>query len=145
MIATPDGSTQIDVYPGADNNLLGSAAATPAFWNYYAVWATAYAAYYGYGLSIEIPGNVYNPDSVERLITVPAEWQAWLATLDRAGAKFTPGAVASAAAGPPAPPPPPPGTVTTITSPSGHLTVMRALGAMWQDITGAWAWLTSKL
>lgn len=92
---------QVDAYPGADTAILGSAAVTANFWNYYGTWATAYALYFG--VQLEVTNYVYNPQSVERTIDQPGYWENWIATLGT-------GAIKPTGTPPPSPPPAPPAT-----------------------------------
>ncbi len=108
---TPSMQFQVDAYPGSDNNILGSAAVTAAFWNYYSTWATAYALYFGYQL--EVTNYIYSPTAIERTITQPGEWEAWLSTLDVGAVQPAAGTTPPAPPAPPTPLPTPPAPPAT--------------------------------
>jgi len=94
----PSTQFQVDAYPGADTNILGSVAVTVTFWNYYSAWATAYALYFG--IQLEVTNYVYNPQAIERTVNDPGTWENWIPTLGTGGVKPT-------GTSPPPPPPPP--------------------------------------
>jgi len=151
----PSTQFQVDAYPGSDTNILGSVAVTTTFWNYYGIWATAYALYFG--IQLEVTNYVYNQPSIERTITQPGEWEAWIPTLD-VGTKPPTGTIPPPAPPPPQPPAPPATTDWSLVALSGaaivsvvglFILMLNQSGKaaanpvlVWQPSTGGTGWIS---